>query len=133
MNFPRSTVSAGLELLSPAGRAFQRVSGRGDGLCIRQTGAVGPDDDVIQQRQARKTAHDLEGAANAHAAHAMDLPPKHGLAPEDSGAFVGGQHAVEQIEQRCLASAIGADDAQDLTGVDFEANAADRAQAAERS
>ena len=45
---------------------------------------------------------------------------------------VGGQHAVQQVEQRGLAGAVRADDAQDFAGTDLEADAADRAQAAER-
>ncbi len=102
-----------------------------NGVGVGQTGAVGTDDDVVQHRQPRKAAHHLEGTTDAQARNFVHLQADHTLAGDGSGPFVGRQNPVQQIEQRGLAGSVRADNAEDFAADDFEADLADRAQAAE--
>ena len=77
-----SSISRRLLLVScPAGTlrqmrepgAGERVVRGGDRLGIAQPRAVGTDHHVVEQRQAREAAHDLEGAADAEPRDAVQL------------------------------------------------------------
>ena len=111
---------------------LQRLRGRGDRGGISEAGAVGSNDDIVQQRQAGEAADHLEGTADAQAADLVDFLAEHGFAVERRGALGCGEDAAEHIEQCGFAGAVGADDAEDLARVDLETDPADRAQAAER-
>ena len=110
---------------------MERPHGRGDGVAVRQAGAVGSDDHVVEHGEAGEAAHHLERAANTHAADLEGLAAQHLLAVELGRAFVGREHAVQHVEQGRLARAIRTDDAEDFTLGDGEADFADRLQAAE--
>src|SRR6185437_710193 len=79
----------------------------------------------------RKGAHHLEGAADAEAADAVGLAAEHIPALEGDRAAVAPQEAVEQVEERRLAGAVGADDAEDLALADGESHLLHRAQSTE--
>ncbi len=88
-------------------------------------------DHVVLDRQAGKRAHQLEGAADATPAHRVRREPIDALVPERDGALIGGEHPGDDVEQRGLARAVGADDGEDRALGHAEAHPVDREQAAE--
>ena len=87
---------------------------------------------MSRNRHARERAHDLEGSADARFAQLMRLAGEHVAALEQDFAAIGPQEAIQQIEQRGLAGAVRADDAEDLVSVELEADVLDGLQPAER-
>jgi hypothetical protein len=86
---------------------------------------------VIQEREPAERARDLERAANAEIDDAIwrlpgDLAP---LEPDRAG--IGRERAGEHVEDRALAGAVGADQADDLALLDSERHAVDGGEAAE--
>jgi uncharacterized protein (DUF4415 family) len=61
----------------------------------------------------------------------MWLAGKHVATLDQDLAAVGPQKAIQQIEQRRLAGAVGADDAQNLVTMELEADVLDGLQAPE--
>src|SRR5215468_6026099 len=98
---------------------------------VRQTGAVGADDHVVEDGETGKAAHDLEGAPHSHAADLEGLAAQHRLAGEPRGARVRREHAVQHVEERRLARAIRPDDPDDLALGDRETYLTHRLQATE--
>src|SRR5262245_52463784 len=92
---------------------------------------VGADQDVVGDRHAREGAHDLEGAANAGGAHLVRPAAHHVAAVEQDLAGIGAQESVEQVEDRGLAGAVRADNAEDGARGDIEAHVLHRLEAAE--
>jgi hypothetical protein len=72
------------------------------------------DDDVVDDRHGLKALHDLKGAADAALAAFGRRQRRDVLTVEDDRALGGRQHARDQIEQRRLAGAVRADQADDL-------------------
>ncbi len=62
----------------------------------------------------------------------MDFLAEHGLPVEGCGAVGCEEDSAEHVEQCGFASTVGADDADDLAGINLESNPADGTQAAER-
>ena len=60
----------------------------------------------------------LEGAADAAAGDGLRRAARDALAPEGDLAGGGGQHARHQVEDRALAGTVGADQRDDLAGVE---------------
>src|SRR5712691_1188429 len=88
--------------------------------------------DVLGHRQRAEGGGDLERAPDAEA---PDIARRHAgdaAAGEDDVAAVGHELAVDHVEASRLAGAVGADQRQELAVADLEADAVDRAHAAER-
>ena len=92
---------------------------------------IGADHDIVRDRHAQERAHDLEGAADAGLAELVRLAAGHVAAVEQNFAGAGPQESVEQVEQRGLAGAVGADDAEDLVSPQLEADILHGLQSAE--
>ena len=87
------------------------------------------DRDVVLDAERRKRTHDLEGAADAAAAHFVGRQPVDARALECDAARVRREHAGDQIEQRGLAGAVRADHREDRALRHGKADVGDRAQA----
>src|SRR5262249_41925228 len=88
--------------------------------------------DVVQQGLALEQGDDLVGAGETEmrptaARHAHEL-----AAEQADGAGVGAQLAGDQVEERGLAGAVGADDQPPLAGLDAHVHVTGDAQPAER-
>ena len=93
--------------------ARQGHLGCGGGARLIRRRDIGADQHVLQHGHALKGAHHLEGAADAEAADAVGLEAPEIAAGEGDGAAIRPQEAVQQVEQRRLAGAVGSDDAED--------------------
>src|SRR5216683_562833 len=76
-------------------------------------------------------ARQLEGAGEPAIDDAVRLEAADRLAVEDDAAGVGGDEAGEQVEERGLAGAVGAEDAGDLAGLEREGDVLHGGEAAE--
>jgi len=98
----------------------ERVAlGVGGGLVAEE----GADHDVLQHREARKGADDLEGAGDPEQRERVGRQAGHVLAEEGDGALGGRKVPGHQIEERGLAGAVRADEPEDLAlrGVEVDA------------
>src|SRR6516164_760741 len=69
------------------------------------------DSNVFEHGHPRERAHDLKGAADAEAAYPVWPQPHEIIAGKADTAALGRQKTVDDIEERCLAGAVRADDA----------------------
>ena len=88
------------------------------------------DDDVFPHRHGAENRGFLEGAHNAFAGHDMRCQIADALAPEQNLACAGLHKRGDQLEQRGLARAVGADDREDFALLDREADLVHRHQTA---
>jgi hypothetical protein len=72
---------------------------------------VRADDDVVEDRQVVEQAEPLEGASDAQAGQLVRPEPVQLLVAPGQRAGVGYDEAARDVEQRGLAGAVGADDA----------------------
>src|SRR5262249_28740085 len=86
---------------------------------------------VVEHGDLRKDVRDLECLREAQAIDALGGQPRDVLAAEAHHAAARGEQAGHDIEQRGLAGAVGADDREDLPGLDGEADARQRGERAE--
>ena len=91
----------------------------------------GAHEHVLHDRHVAEHAGGLEGAAQPGAGDLRGPVRGHVTAAQSDRSRVGPQKAVDNIEQGSLASAVGADHAQDLATLHHEANAQKHAGAAE--
>src|SRR5438477_11294914 len=91
------------------------------------------DDQVVGAGEAAEQDRALIGAADAATDALVRRQGRHILAEEDDAAAIGAIVAADDIEQRGLAGAVGAEDGQPLAGLDGEGDAFERHQRAERA
>jgi hypothetical protein len=91
--------------------AAQRVERKLFGLRVGFGADEGADHDVLQHGHARERAHHLPGPPDAARADRVRLEPADRAAGETHRALVGGEEAVDDVEQRGLAGAVRPDDA----------------------
>ena len=116
-----------LGLATPVGGRAQDAGERGVGLGVVQAHL-----DVVLDRHGVEQADVLERAGDAHAVDLVDGLAAGVVAVEQDGAARGRVHLGEQIEDRGLAGAVGADkDLYDLGLADGEVEIIDRLEAAE--
>src|SRR5262249_7078085 len=72
------------------------------------------DGDVVEDGELAERAGDLEGTGDPAVADGVRRQPGHLLAPEPDRARRRRQRARHAVEQRGLAGAVGADEAEDL-------------------
>src|SRR5262249_43002119 len=84
----------------------------------------------VEQGHGLAQLHVLEGPRYARAGDLALSPPGDVVFEKADLAFMERQRACDQIEHRGFASAIGPDEAQDLTGFESEAHIIDRNQPA---
>src|SRR5262249_55465977 len=89
------------------------------------------DPQVLGNAQPRKHALDLQGALNPEPADLVRLEPGDVAAAEKNPAAMGGEEARDQVEQRRLAGAVGADDRVQRPGSEAQADPIDRGEPAE--
>ena len=64
-----------------------------------------------------------EGAAEAQPGDPVGRRPGHVVASEEHATAIGSQEAGHAVEERCLARAVGPDEAHQLAGLDGEVHA----------
>src|SRR5205807_4280646 len=105
---------------------LERPRARGPALAVEAG-----EDDVLDQREPVERPRDLERAPNTEVDDAVGRQPGD-LAPlEADGAGVRRQGPGQHVEDRALAGAVGADQAEDLSRLDTERHVADGDEAAE--
>ena len=114
------------DLLAPGRPEVQRVRQQPAPHLERAAGH-----DVVERRHALEQGDVLEGAGDALAGGEVGPHVVALLALEGDGAFLRVVEAVDDVEHRRLAGAVGADDGADLALPDVEGDAADRPHAAE--
>src|SRR5262245_11792769 len=82
----------------------------------------GADHHVLEHGQMREGPDHLECAPDAAAAERARKQARHGLAQKAHLAPIRNEEAVEHVEERRLAGAVGTDDTQDLALADVEAH-----------
>src|ERR1700719_502185 len=87
--------------------------------------------DVVEQRQLAERARDLERARQPAPAHDMRRLARDLGAGEDDRAAARPQRAGDQVEDRALARAVGADEPEDLALPHLARHLVDRHEAAE--
>ena len=93
--------------------------------------ALGPDHHVLGRRQPGEQPDALQRAGDPEPGELVRANPvQHGLA-EAHAAGVGAHEAADDVEERRLARAVGADHADDLAGRDRQRDVVERRQAAE--
>src|SRR5262249_2808353 len=93
---------------------------------------VSANPEIVEHRQPRKGARNLEGATDAEPADAVRLETDELVAGKHHLAAVCLQEPIKEIEQRCLAGTIRPYDTDDLAVTDLEAHVCDRPQTTER-
>ena len=112
---------------------LQRPLGRLEGASARvpALAVIAGEHDVVEQRQAAERPGDLEGAADPLVDDAVRRSAGD-LAPVKADRAGGRrQGAGEQVEDRALARAVWADQAEDFALIDLERDVVDRSEAAE--
>src|SRR6185436_11780158 len=102
--------------------------------CAQDAGARLPmpaDHDILDRREIGEETDVLEGARDACRGDLVRLQAVERAAVEDESAFVGRIDTGEDIEERGLAGAIRADQAEHLARRDRKGNIAQRLDAAE--
>src|SRR5690606_19193838 len=87
--------------------------------------------DVVQDAHALEQRQVLEGAGDAHFRHLPALHVAEGATAEADAALLRLVHAVDAIEHRALAGAVGADDGAHLVLAHVEGDVGERLHAAE--
>src|SRR6185295_4227502 len=91
---------------------------------------IGPEEDVFRDREVLAERGLLRDEADAELVRVMGGVDAHGDSIQDDFSRVGRDDPAEDLEQRRLARAVGADQRVDLAGLDVEAHAAHRVDAA---
>ncbi len=86
---------------------------------------------VLENSHLLEEPDALERAADAPRGDHVRAQADHGPAVDEDLAFLRLLHARDAVEQRRLAAAVGADDAEDLASVHVERDVVDSPQAAE--
>src|SRR5262249_20819745 len=102
---------------------------RRDGRRLRRKQRAGRD--VFEHRHLGKGLHDLERARDAALGRLVRLLAGHVAAAKAHPAGAWAQHAGHEIDERRLAGAVGADQADDLAGRELQRHVVDGADAAE--
>src|SRR5882672_1825365 len=90
-----------------------------------------PRHDVVEHAHALEEGDVLEGARDAERRH-VGRPQARAVGAGEADTALGGLvEAADDVEQRGLAGAVGADDGQDLAALDLEAHLVQRHQRAE--
>jgi len=123
----RAAGAAGLRLHAHLVKQGQRVSTPVVGCAPphrEQLAVVGQQRhlNVLHHGQRRKSLGDLEGAAHPQPPNGAGLAAHQFLAVEQDGALVGPELAVDHVEGGGLARAVGADQRQQLTRREVEAD-----------
>ena len=92
---------------------------------------VAPGHDVVEHAHALEQRQALEGARDAHLGHLVRVHVLEGLAAEGDRALLRLVDAVDAVEHRALAGAVGADDGAHLVLAHVEADVGQRLHAAE--
>src|SRR5574343_1620803 len=87
--------------------------------------------DVVDHAHALEERQVLEGARHPHLGHLAAVHVAEGLAPEGDLALLRRVDAVDAVEHRALAGAVGADDRADLVRAHVEADVGQRLDAPE--
>src|SRR5574343_1095916 len=87
--------------------------------------------DVVDHAHALEERQVLEGARHPHLGHLAAVHVAEGLAPEGDLALLRRVDAVDAVEHRALAGAVGADDRADLVRAHVEADVGQRLDATE--
>ena len=111
-----------------SGAAFQRAGGRRAGRALGQRG----DHDVFGDRQVGKDRQFLRQHADAERERVGRGPDLMRAAVDRDRAGIAGIVAGQDLHQRRLAGAIGAEQGDDLAGVEMKADIAEHGHAAER-
>src|ERR1043166_8085683 len=93
--------------------------------------AVAVEEEVLEHREAREAAGDLERAYEPGLGDAIGAPAGDVAAGEEDTAGLGRDQAGDAVEDRGLAGAVGADQAGDGAGLDDEVHSVERADAVE--
>src|SRR6516165_8521044 len=100
-------------------RAHQNVGTWRRGIALRQSAPVhGTHQQVFKHREALEWLRDLIGASDPKFATLMGAGGRYVAIVETDFAAIGSKAPGDQIEQRRLASTVGADDAERLAGRD---------------
>ena len=89
------------------------------------------DGDVLGDREGREDAGVLERASEADGGPAVGPPPGDVDTLQEDATAVEREQAGDEVEDRGLASAVGADETQDRVGLEREGDVVDRDDAAE--
>ena len=114
------------DLLAPRGRQEQALGDK-----VRAAMHVAANQQVLKHRRAIEQFRILECPRNAKLGDPVPRHPAHILVVEEHGARVGVVYAVYQVENRRLARAVGADDAEHLAASNLERYVPHRLDAAE--
>jgi len=87
--------------------------------------------DVLEHRHVGKDLEILKGAPDPEGRSVRRREPVQEAAAEANAAPVEGEETADQVEERRLPGAVGADDRPDLSRKDLEADAGDGDDAAE--
>src|SRR5690606_13938236 len=110
-------LGGGLELGPGAARPQERADD------ARAGAAVHADDDVVDEREVAEEPARLEGARDPRRGNPVGGPPRDVAAVEAHRAGTLPVDARDQVEQRRLAGAVGADDAERLSRREAEIDA----------
>ena len=97
----------------------------------RSPEALGAGHHVLEHRQALEQADALQRAGDSERGEAIGPDPSQRPAAPLQRPRVGSDEAADQVEQRRLAGAVGADHADDLARSDLERHAVERGDPAE--
>src|SRR6266542_1169057 len=111
--------------------ALDHRAGGGEGRDHPRLACEGGYFHVVDHRELRKWAHDLEGSGHAQEADLVRLEPDHVSPAEVYLASVGAEESREQVEHRGLPRPIGADQSQHLSLGQGEIQPAHREQTTE--
>ena len=111
--------------------AFQRRHRRGPGRPTRRVADQRSDRHVVEDRQAREGPHELERPRHAEPANLVGRPAGQVHLAEADPPAVGPHEAGKDAEERRLARAVRADEADDLPRRDDEVDAGQGGESAE--
>src|SRR5581483_4188567 len=92
-------------------------------------GALDRDPQILADRQLGEDFGDLEGAGDAERDALVGRKPRDLLAVEENRAVRRREKPADEVEEGCLAGAVGADHGAKLAGLDRERNVVDRDEA----
>ena len=87
--------------------------------------------DIFYDGHVAEQTDILEGTGNSRRHKLIGLFPVQRLAVKDNGAFGGSVHTGEQVENRSLPCAVGANESHQLSGIYLYIEVVDSLQAAE--
>ena len=114
-----------LQRLGLCGALLGAVEAERAGEKPRSRARICSEQDIVEQRHVRAQFHVLERARNALGGDMTRRQARHVVVEEQDLPGVRFRRPGDQIEQRGLAGAVRADQAQDLAGLDLEAHVID--------